>query len=376
MKVASAAAGRVSGGIARYTGKQVAKGGRLLGQRLNTRKDGTTRTDSLRTLNLGLKKWQPEGRLGKATKAVANAVPSVLNKGASNLARGVDNISTNEEYVKQAQKSAPKNWETAEKNLKGGGLSVEEQFANLAVLIKEGKLKEQTQVGNKTAAQFLGDTDLISRYGQEKLAGDADKVLMSTVTSRRADAVITQAQKKQAEGGVVTKEDLMVEVAKDIKDEDGKVIYKKGEKAGAVGVKQRAEAEQLFNMPKADASKVNVNELFGANTALAEFENRVKNIATYAPQIVPNLMKGMKGPAMKRFSTAYGSQIESLVKTYKEEMDSATEDSKRATATFKHERAKKAKVGFDRAYSSVFGTAEAEKGGAGGGEEKKSEEKH
>jgi hypothetical protein len=405
------AARSASGAVAGYVGKQSKKGARLGWQKVG----GNDLTKRMREGNIGA--------LGKIP-----IVGGVIKRGASITGRAAESISTNEALVAEAKKKVPKSWDQAKENLKSS-MNTEDQFAHLALGVKEGKLKAADMVNGKTAADFLdSNRDAIKRFGQGSLLEDANKLFMSDSNYRSGkkaeeareaairrpayDAAIAAGKSKEDAIGaadaavrntflqgsqihdrryeeaistghspeeaekMATEEAVKAypnyapartQVADDIKDELGQVVFKKGDIVSAEELMNLSQKKMLDGFSKNDAGKVDVNGLFGPAAALKEVEVRLKNIALYAPQIVPNLVKGMKSPTLKRFLSDYDSTLETLMHDNKEAMSAMTGDQKKAAEMTAAQLAR-AKDNFSSILRSVYGGEDRSesKGGEGG----------
>jgi len=298
------------------------------------------------------------------------------------VGRKVASVSTNEEMVKEAQKSVPKTWEEAKQNL-NAPMSAQAQFAHLALGVKEGKLKADDMVNGQKVTDFLdGHQALIQRYGQGKLSSDADKLFMSDKKYRDAERAMNGAYEGAKKSGKSEEEALTAAYAAKVPTEEkvpdghGSFVTIRGNKI-ATQVMDQSQKEMLEKFSKADGSKVDANALFGpaaqkSASALAQLEKRLKGIAEYAPQIVPNLVKGMNPPTLRSFSRKYDEALDGLIKEHQSKLSglsgSVAEDTQAKLRQFTE-----AKKAFKQTiYKNVFGSADLPegKGGEGGGEGK------
>jgi predicted RNA-binding protein with PIN domain len=245
------------------------------------------------------------------------SIPGV-RRGASLLARGIQSssVASNAKMVEDAQKKAPKSWDAAKKNLEGS-MNTEDQFAHIAVGIKEGKIKADDMVNGQKVSQFLDDQDLIARYGQGKLVSDFDKVTLSNANSRRATNAIKNGEAE-------------VKIAKDIKDENGKTIpgFEAGKMANAKAVKKEAEREFYQGNEKVDFAKAAKDHFSPASKSkdFAEYMNKLNNFAEYRPDAVPDIMKKMDAVTLENFYTDYKSTLNKFIeKTKKDIVDTEGE---------------------------------------------------
>lgn len=353
--------------VAGYAGRQTKKGARLAYQKADK---------AVKLL---------PGDKGITQRLQEGAIPGLkyvpFGKRATSLVgAGISSIATNEELVKESQKDVPKTWDEAKSKLIGD-MNTQKQFAHITLGVKEGRIKRDDMINGTRADEFLANEDLVKRYGQEKLVSDANKIWMGDADTRNAEKAIAAARKSPAgkaayeaasKSGKSFDEALaaqdavaVVRPTKDIKDENGAIVFKKGVEAKAVDVNEAAMKAFFSGMAKTDASKINTNSLFSPAVmniknpeGLEKAQRAIKQIAKYAPQIVPNLIKGMKGPTIRSFSKEYDDALTTLIEQYKNNGE-----------------AKKAKdYGeiqeiFQRSIrKSVFETADVEKGDGGGGD--------
>lgn len=365
---AGASASKAVGG---YVGKQTKKGARAGFRKVG----GTKAVQKMR-----------EGQLGGLQK-----IPLVgwaAGRGASLAGRALEPHLVNKEIVDEAKKKVPENIEQVKQNLKGN-MNTEDRLAHIAKLIEKGELSKDQMVGNENIADFLDkNQNMIKNYSFEKSYKDLDKVLMSTANSRNAARAIKNRQKE-------------VVVVKDVKDENGNVIYKEGTKAEPKALKEAAEKQFYTETPKADFAKSKVNELFSPKAEAEnpdEFQNKLNNIFNYRPEIAPDLMKKMNGITLGNFAEPYGKMLNAAVEESKARKDALTAsiqairklgvptqqqaadleqlESELEKVTAKHYQWTKRRQGFDRAYGSIFGSAATEDRGGESGGKKEEGDKH
>jgi len=258
-----------------YIKGQAKKGGRLAYQK--TDKQIEKRTGA------GITQRLQEGRVG-----VLKFVPGA-KRGASLLGRGIQSSATNEEMVKEAAKKVPHDTEAVERNLRGS-MNAQDQLAHIAHLVKEGKLKNDTMVGNKTVAEFMDDNqDLVKRYGQGKLAKDVNKTVGSSKEMREADKRLSQARTDEEK--VIRSKELEEASKKFVEDLDG-----------------------------ADARKINVNDVFKDPASLMA-KAFSRNVALFNPTLVPAMMPKMQGKTKKSFKTTYGKELKGLTTPLRKEIE-------------------------------------------------------
>ena len=301
--------------------------------------------------------------------------------------RALASVSTNEDMVKEAQKNVPKSWEEAKQNLHNS-MSVQDQFAHLALGVKEGKLKADDTVNGQKVTDFLDKNQaLIERYGQGKLSSDADKLFMSDKKYRDAERAMNGAYEQAKGSGKSEEEALQAAYSAKVPTEtkatlaDGSATTIRGEKI-ATQVMDQSQKEMLQKFTKADGSKVDANLLFGPSaqksaSALAELEKRLKNIAQYAPQIVPNLVKGMNPPTIRSFSQKYDKTLDGLIKENETKLTGLTGAAADETKAMLKQLNKAKETFEDSIYKNIFSTADLPKGeggddsGGGKGKDKK-----
>lgn len=297
-------------------------------------------------------------------------------RGTAALGRGVASISTNEEMVKNAQKDVPKSWEEAKQNLRVP-MSLQKQFAHIALGVKEGKIKKDDDINGEKFADWIDKHQAdVERYGQGKLSSDADKLLMSDKKYRDAERAMNANYEKAKSGGKTEEEALAaayateVDTEKKIKDKDGSEVTVRG-KIKATDAMEQSAAERLPKFSNADGSKVDSNSLFGpaaqkSALALAQLERRLKNIAEYAPKIVPNLVKGMTPPTVRSFSEKYNEALDELIKEHESKLGGLSGDEAKDTQA-KIDQFKQAKNAFNRTIlRNLYSNADAPKSEGGG----------
>lgn len=257
-------------------------------------------------------------KLRQGDIGVAGRIPlvgGVFRRGASLAGRGLENVTGNEEIVKNAQKNAPKSWEEAKQNLLGS-MNTEDQLAAIAVGVKEKRIKAGDMVNGKPVSEFLDNPDLIKRFGQQKLVADADKLFMSDMNYRNGERAIenlkrVKANPKSSMGDLdrAQRATESIKVVKDVKDESGNIVLQAGQMASALDLMNASMKDFVLNFSKEDALKVDANGLFGPGASRESSDARLRNIALQAPQLVPNLLRNMKSPALKLTAERYPEVI-------------------------------------------------------------------
>jgi hypothetical protein len=325
--VAMKAVGVVKDSAVGYVGKQTRKGARLAYQKAG----GDKLTTALR-----------EGRMATALKKkgfLGSVAAYPVGKVEGALGRGAAAVSTNEKMVEDAKKNVPKSTEDIKSDLKNPTLRDEDRFARIAELVKRQELNEDDMVGDKKAKDYISDKDKVSRYGQGKLVSDTNKLLMSNDNYRAGErtianeeekvrsAAITQAKsegKTDSEAKDIAKkavEDAAADIRNrttvravdDIKDDFGKIVIASGAQVRASELMNAAMKKMLQGWKKEDASKVNVNSIFGPAASPETVSSRLVNVALYAPHAIPNLLKNMKSPALQNVQDSYTKAIDAEI---------------------------------------------------------------
>jgi hypothetical protein len=348
------AASRAIGG---YVGKQTKKGARAGFRAVG----GNKVVEKMRS-----------GQLGGLQKVPV--LGWAAGRGASLASRALEPHLTNKEMVDAAKKKVPDNIEQVKQNLKGN-MNSEDRFAHLAKLIEKGELSKDQMVGNEKVADFMDkNQNMIKNYAFEKSAKDMDKILMSNINSRNADRAIKRGDKE-------------VRVEKEVKGENGELLYKAGDNIDPRILKKEAEREFYQKTPKADFAKSKVNEFFSPEEAQKNpdaFTNKINNIANYRPEIASDLMKKMNGSTLKNFSRSYEKTLDEIIRVTDARVKTLGSLGVRDKAetkefdelTIKLKNAMRGMDGYKRAYSSVFGSAAAENKDDSGGTKDKDDGKH
>jgi hypothetical protein len=187
------------------------------------------------------------------------------------LGRGISSVSTNEKMVEDAKKNVPKNPEEIKRNL-AGSMNKEMQFAHIAKLVEMGELTGTEDVNGKNIKEFLDSNgDVMKRYGQTKLSGDADKAMGESKEMRDARKKVDAA----TEAGTDT--------------------------AAAMQELNNAVRRFVEKLSKADVAKMNVNGMFSDETE--DSKQTLASIAKYNPALLPNILakaKASVGNNMRR----------------------------------------------------------------------------
>jgi hypothetical protein len=322
-----------------YVGKQTAKAGRATWQKVG----GEKAEKALR-----------EGRIGAQLKKVGfERVGGMVQRGESLAGRAIGKVSKNEAMVEEARKKVPENWDKAKEAL-AGNMNTQDNLAHIARGVSLGKIKATDKVGNMTVAEYMDQRDLTKRFGQEKLVDDTNILFGEDANSRSAkraqsseeaktlhrneedsvkfghkqhydDSIKLGATKEEAETDAAAMDELTrkkfreefgtttVKVIDNVKDAAGNIIYKEGDTVPADELKNAAEKSYWEKRTRADAAEMDVNTRFGPATSPQDMESLTRNIATYAPQLVPTLLRNMQSPALLNFRPQYEKALNSLI---------------------------------------------------------------
>ena len=242
-----------------YSLKQGKKGSRLAYQKAGGEK-----------ITAGLQ----EGRIGRQIQRLpllGGALGGIVRRGESLAGRAISKASTNQALVDESKKKLSDNPEEL-KRLLIGSMNKEDQLAAISKLVEKGELKGDENINGKNVKVFLDENpDVMKRFGQGLLGVNANKVLGSNKEIRDAERALI--------AGTTT----------DTKDLD--------------------EAVEKFvrTLGKADVQKMNVNNIFAAETELSKALAR--GFLKTAPQLTSSLLQNMKSPTLHKFEGIYSGEF-------------------------------------------------------------------
>ena len=302
-KVAQQAVGSVKNAVQGYAAKQGKKSLRWAGNKTGFNK----KVEQARSGELGanikgkrLFGIPGTGGLGTAAGVVLSTPPA--KRVASVLGRAIQPNLSNKDIAEAAKKNVPESPEEIKQNLKSN-MNFEDTLAHLSKLSEKGFLDESVMVNGQKVGDFLDKNRAdIARYGQGKL-------LMESKGQTGGDANSRAGEREIAEHG----DDATVKVAEDIKNDFGEIIYKQGESVKALDLIGASLQKMFQGMKKGDGSKLNANALFGPNVDKKAMKRRLAAIGLYAPQILPNLLRETRSPALRNIDANYKSSIDAAV---------------------------------------------------------------
>jgi hypothetical protein len=297
-KLAATAVGKVRDGVQGYAVKQGKRRGR---QAFN--KVGAGFVQRLRT-----------GQLGKLS-----GVPGLQTVGGR-IGRAVQPHLDNKDLVDEAAKNVPKDSKIILQNLENEGMSLEDKFAHIAELQKQGLLAENTPVGNTIAKDFLdkhADTKMVKakvdaatgRPIRDPKTGEF--VIDTDKNAREINVGGDGTSRSYGQGKVAFDADRNFLSNKGIRDLRREVdqLTKDGEDATEVLTQLDAATKKFVteDLLKGDGKKINVNKVFEKSDYYTQ--NLMKNMSQYATHLISGMLPGAKSGALKNIEESYQNAI-------------------------------------------------------------------